>query len=642
MDEFQRATAAAHKDGARLVDRPEAPPDLLQKVLDLAETHFSRHGKRITEYRRMMELVNRQFSPFAQPPDPDRFKVVIPGTAGALIHRIATQIVTDDPIVTYEPRNDSNAAQVQADKNEQFGQAILRGISMNSILPPLQDAAKRALMGMYVLEGPLFDFNAWGPKPTRANTGGGKKALADAQKAYRIRQAENFAVIVRSLDPSTMVWDHYNPLNPRWGIQKTQMPVGLLKTEFPNWENRNRKLNRDIVTVHKYWDPEWRLVLADSQPASFRTENDGKIHTGAVENIYGYVPYMLGFGVWGWADGEPEEIARSLLYWAQDELVEGARIFSAKSWAVQLYGMPPMLSPDPEKTRDELSAGPGAIVQSTDPKNEPRPMQLPRPPEWLDQYEANLAGQIERNTATPAMLGYRQEGTTSGIMSGLHIGEARQQFAPIVTRLQLSAAMILNRTAHIIENIVQEPVSVWAQKPTGRSLITIEPDAFAGAYHYNVDLEPVDPSRDDRRSMLGLNLFAQGLLDPWTVLEDYMRKPNATQIIKRIVKWRVMNSPRYIRLLEEVAAEEAGFADELRAMEEAEAAAGKGGEPVAPEATGDFEALDLAGQGQTPMTPGSGQESSGRFPTRGEPLERQGRLGARVTEPINDRASGFR
>jgi len=625
-----------------LVDQPSGPPELVEKVLDLAETHFARHSKRITEYRQMMALVNRQFIPFADPPDPTRFKVVIPGTAGALIHRIATQIVTDDPVVTYEPRNASSEAQTDADKIEQFGQAVLKGISMNAILPPLQDAAKRALMGMYVLEGPLFDFSAWGPMPTRANTGGASKSLKEAKRKYRLRQAENFAFIVRSLDPSTMVWDHHNVLNPRWGIQKTEMPVSLLRSEFPNWENRNNKNGKDIVTVHKYWDPEWRLVLADSQPASFRTEDDGKIHTGPVENVYGYVPYMLGFGVWGWADGAPEEIARSLLYWTQDEIIEGARVFSAKSWAVQLYGMPPLLSPDPEKTRDELAGGPGAIIQSTDPKNEPRPMQTPRPPEWLDQYEANLAGMVERNTATPAMLGYRQEGTTSGIMSGLHIGEARQQFHPIVSRLQLNAAMILNRTAHLIENVVQERISVWAQKPTGRSLLTIEPDIFAGAYHFNVDLEPVDPSRDDRRSMLGLNLFAQGLLDPWTVLEDHMRKPNATQIIKRIIKWRVMNSPRFVHLLEEVAAQEAGFSDELKQLEQAETFAGTESEGVAPEAIGDFEAVDLAGQGQTPMTPGSGQETSGRFPTRNEPLERQGRLGSRVTEPVNDRASGFR
>ena len=97
--------------------------------------------------------------------------------------------------------------------------------------------------------------------------------------------------------------------------------------------------------------------------------------------------------------------------------------------------MPPLLSPDPEKTAAEMAGGPGAIVQVMDPKNEPRPMQMPRPPEWLDQYEANLVARTERNTVSSAALGYRAEGTTSGIMSGLHIGEARQQFAPIIKRL---------------------------------------------------------------------------------------------------------------------------------------------------------------------------------------------------------------
>lgn len=630
-----------------VVDAPHGPPDLPQKVLDLAETHFARHAQRIAEYKRMMRLVNKKFRPFAQPPDPDRFKVVYPGTAGSLVHRIATQIVSDTPTVTYEPRNGSNEAQTDADLIEQLGQATLAGIAANSAIPPLEDAAKRALMGMYALEGPLFDFSAWGEPPTAKNTGGGRKALAAARRRYRLRQAENFAIQVRSLDPTTIVWDQHNPLNPRWYIQKTEMLVSDLTSDFPTWENRNKKADKDIVVVHKYWDPDWRLVLADSQPATYRVEDSGEIRTGPVPNVYGYVPIMLGFGVWGWADDDPEELCRSLLYWSEDEIIEEARVFSSKSWAVQLYGMPPLLAPDPEKLRDELAGGPGAIVQSSDPKNEPRPMQMPRPPEWLDQYEQNLVARTERNTVSSAMLGYREPGTTSGIQSGLHIGEARQQFGPIIKRLSRNGSTILNRTAHIIENVIQERVSVWLDRPGGRKLLSIDPDVFDGAYHYYVDLEPVDPTRDDRRGMLGLNYFAQGLLDPWTTLEDYLRLPNATKILKNIIKWRVMNSPRYIHLLEEISAQEAGFEEELKALEAAEALAGEG-EPVAPEATGDFETIDMAGMGQTPMTPGpmgaaGGANGNGmRFPTRGQPLERQGRLGARVTEPLNDRASGAR
>jgi hypothetical protein len=589
-----------------------------------------------------MQLVNKTFAPYAQPPDEKLFKVLKPGTAGALIHRIATQIVADTPIVDYEPRNGSNEAQRDADLIEQLGQAVLRGIAVNSSISPLDDAAKRALLGMYALEGPLFDFSAWGEAPTRANTGGGKRALAEARQRYRLRQAENFAIQVRSLDPTTIVWDQHNPLAPRWFIQKTEMPVSLLKSDFPYWENRNRRSGKDLVEVLRYWDRDWRLVLADSQPATWRSEDDGAIVTGTIRNVYGYVPIMLGFGVWGWADSDPQEMARSLLFWSEDEIVEEARVMSAKSWAVQLYGMPILAGQDPEKIRQELSAGPGAIVQSNDPKQDPRPVVMPNPPEWLTRYEADMVSRIERNTVSPAALGYRAEGTTSGVMSGLHIGEARQQFRPIVTRLSLHAATILNRTAHIIENVIAEKVSVWLQRPGGRKLLTIDPDVFQGAYHYHVDLEPVDPTRDDRRGMLGLNYFAQGLLDPWTVLEDYLKIPNSTQVLKRIIKWRTMNSPRFIRLLETIAAQEAGIEEELAALEAAEQSAGGA---VAPEAIGDFEPIDAAASLQTPLTPGGpggGQGDRLSFPTRNQPLERQGRLGARVSEPLNDRASGAR
>ena len=88
----------------------EKKPELTE-VIQLANDAFTTHGTRINEMNRMSDIVNRRYQPFADPPDPKRFKPVIPGTGGAKVHRIASQVVSDRPIVRYPPRNNTNQAQ---------------------------------------------------------------------------------------------------------------------------------------------------------------------------------------------------------------------------------------------------------------------------------------------------------------------------------------------------------------------------------------------------------------------------------------------------------------------------------------------------------------------------------------------------
>lgn len=302
--------------------------------------------------------------------------------------------------------------------------------------------------------------------------------------------------------------------------------------------------------------------------------------------------------------------------------------------------MTPLVSDDPEKTITELAAGLGAVLSAKGPdvgKNAPRPMELPEPPRWLDGYEANLKSIQEQNTFSPGVEGFREEGMTSGTMSGLHIGEARQLFRPVTTRMSHQAGMLLNRAASIMEHLVEEPISVWLDNPGGREIISIKPDEWKGAYHFNVDLEPVDPTRDDRRGMLGLNYYTQNLLDPWTTLEDFLKVENADEVIKRIMKWKVMQSPEMMQIYARIAAEEIGIDDVLAALEEGAAQEPMPGADMGN--SGDFAPVDGA---DIPQAGIPSQEGEMDFPTRNEPLTGDGRIGARVTEPLNSPEAGFR
>jgi len=445
---------------------------------------------------------------------------------------------------------------------------------------------------------------------------------------------------VEAIDPTTVVWDETSPLNPDWVIKRFDMNKRKFESRWPKtWTNPKGRSSFQNVEVTVYWSDNWRLVLGDGDVVSFREETTGNIERGAIENVYGYAPYDFGFGPWSWLGGKPEDMSRGMLFFIEDELMEESRIRSIKSWQAQLYGMTPLVSDDPEKTIAELAAGLGAVLSAKGPdigKNAPRPMELPEPPRWLDSYEADLKSIQETNTFSPGVEGFRQEGMTSGTMSGLHIGEARQLFRPVTTRMSAQVSRLLNRAASIMEHLVEEPISVWLDNPNGREIISIQPDEWKGAYHFNVDLEPVDPTRDDRRGMLGLNYYTQQLLDPWTTLEDFLKVENADEVIKRIMKWKVMQSPEMMQIYARIAAEEIGIDDVMTALEERAQA-----DPDGPDAgdSGDFAPVDGAG---IPQAGVPSQESEMDFPTRNEPLTGPGRIGARITEPLNDPMSGFR
>ena len=616
----------------------EKEPHVVE-VLQLANDAFSTHGTRITEMKRMWDIVNRRYQPFTDPPDPKRFSPVRPGTGGAKIHRTASQIVSDRPIVRYPPRSKTNQSQEIADRMEMFGQGFLQGIARDNMQPPLETAAKHAMMGMWCLEGPLFHFDRWPTQPTK---GGKTRSQYERElHLYNIQQAENFAFEVQAIDPTTVVWDETNPSNPDWVIKRFDMNKRKFESRWPKtWTNPKGKTAFQNVEVTIYWSENWRLVLGDGEEVSYREETKGEIVKGSIKNVYGYTPFSFGFGPWSWLGGKPEDMSRGMLFFIEDELMEESRIRSIKSWQAQLYGMTPLVSDDPEKTITELAAGLGAVLSAKGPdvgKNAPRPMELPEPPRWLDGYEANLKSIQEQNTFSPGVEGFREEGMTSGTMSGLHIGEARQLFRPVTTRMSHQAGMLLNRAASIMEHLVEEPISVWLDNPGGREIISIKPDEWKGAYHFNVDLEPVDPTRDDRRGMLGLNYYTQNLLDPWTTLEDFLKVENADEVIKRIMKWKVMQSPEMMQIYARIAAEEIGIDDVLAALEEGAAQEPMPGADMGN--SGDFAPVDGA---DIPQAGIPSQEGEMDFPTRNEPLTGDGRIGARVTEPLNSPEAGFR
>lgn|GEM_PF-6794542 len=611
------------------------------------------HGQRLNLYRDAKAFYDRTFDVFKQPPKEASFKIIRPGTARRLVDKAALHLTTDNPVVTSMPRDKSSArAQEDADLQEEWGLAFLKQVASSAAIPPLYAMGKEVFFGAGIIKGPIYDFEAWGDKPKRSDYDS-TDDYNEEKELYEIRKSENFPYIVENIHPETVAWDHNNPLDPEWVVQRYMLSYSAVAAKFPHFENLQKHPTTGEVEVIEFWSKYWHAKITDGEPLTFEwgpPEEDGgppTIVRGVVKNIYGFNPYQVVYGVWGMGGPKVEDSAVPMLFGAQDELVEEAVVQSVLNWNTVAYGFQKILSHDPENTRDEMGEL-AAVMQASPDGKLPRPMEQPAAPAWLEQRLGQIQQSIVEDTYATSLGGQRQTGTTSGHMEGLLIGEGRLMFSPINDGQAQAASRILRRAAWIHENLVDEPMTLMSQPVDGRvSLITIDPAIWRGQHNLTVEFEPVDPTRDDRRAMLGLNLWSQGAIDWWEMQEQYLRNPDASGTLQKRMLEVALQNPKIQEIFTQVAIEEWGIDDEMQRMEQS------GGQQVGgPSAVGDFPIaggdMDPLAPGipERPAEPGGAEELAASSPRRGQPSDlpsRQGRSSpAGGFGQINDAASGFR
>ena len=628
----------------------------IDDVLALAIHEFGTgHGRRLELYRQAKAFYDRTFEVFRTPPSDRSFKTIRPGTARRLVDKAALHLTTDNPIVTALPRDKTSArAQEDADMQEEWALAFLHQVSRSASMPPFFAMGKEVFFGAGIIKGPIYDFEAWGTKPKQSEYD--TQELYDEAKAeYESRKAEKFPYVVENIHPETVAWDHQNPLDPEWVIQRYTMSMSAASVKFPHFENIQKAATTGTIEIIEYWSKYWHVKISDGEPLTFAwgpPEEEGdkpKVERGVVKNIYGFNPFQIVYGVWGMGGPKVEDSAVPMLFGAADELIEEAVVQSVLNWNTVSYGYQKILSHDPDTTREEMGEL-SAVMQASPDGNLPRPMEQPDAPAWLEQRLNELQNSIVANTYATSLGGQRQVGTTSGHQEGLLIGEGRLMFSPINDGQAQAASRIVQRAAWIHENLVDEPMSMMAMPVDGRTqMLTIKPNIWRGQYNLTVEFEPVDPTRDDRRAMLGLNLWSQGAIDWWEMQEKYLRNPDASGTLQKRMLEVALQNPKIQEIFTQVAIEEWGIDDEMQRMQEsAGEAVGMGG----PTAVGDFPIaggnMDPTSPGQpgTPPPAGGPEELAASAPRRGQPTDlptRQGRSSpAGAYGQINDADSGFR
>ncbi len=255
-----------------------------------------------------------------QPTPSVQFPAYVPPTARAVIDKAVDHVIVGNPVVTVPRRKETNEAQEQADKLEHFYTAFLRRLDAQQKEPLLRTAAKFGLLcGMFAIKGPLWNRHIAGVQPKRKQ-GEGAKAWESRQSAYKSRQRYTLAVYAQAIDPTTVLLSPGN-YPPQYVIEVTKKSPRYLK------ERWNIDAASDEAEWIEYWDKDTKCYICE-----------GRAVKGPEENIYGYIPYLVGYSGLGYASEKPEDEIVGLLTPVFPALDLQGRIMTALDFILLVVG----------------------------------------------------------------------------------------------------------------------------------------------------------------------------------------------------------------------------------------------------------------------------------------------------------------
>lgn len=517
------------------------------------------------------------------------YEKYVPPTSSALVDTDVDHIITRNPIVTCPPLAETAKGQTTADKLEKLGMSILSYNTSHNPMPPAKSAAKdAAIYGLFCFKGPIYN-----------------ELPPDSEDYY----GQKFPIIFRTVNPMSLLpsptcfWFGEGPV-----IEVKKKTVAEVKMLWPKYKPGNKKDDDELELV-EYWSIRWKAYIADGQPVEI------------VPNVYGYVPYEIGFSGLGRIGVKPEELAVGLLYRVLQSLEIEARTVSAIDAIVQNHAYIKLACEIPPEEL-KLTTGPGGIVYVPKEANI-HPLYEMKVPPFLYDHLGNIRSSIREATYSKVVQGENPPGTTSGYHQRLNISEVRLKFGDVKDNIQFKLGNILGKSAYMIEHLIRKPVSIWGSLHNKHYEETIGPEDIKGHHVFNIDLSETTPEEAERRIMVGSQLLEKGHITFKDFLEHFRREADVNGYIKQQMVERVLNSPMIQEALAASAAQQWGL-DQYIAQAQAQLKTNQsgsqmpfvGGAPGTPQpaAPGSPEELDLMMRQQMMMTPpGAGN----RLPERG-------------------------
>jgi hypothetical protein len=577
-----------NRESANPLEEPLLSIDWVQSTLDSGRKEFDSFYDNCEEAEEFY-LSNFDFSV------PETGSQIRLGTAHSTINTLVAHVTPQFLDISVPPPGPKG--QARAELLEKF----LRGANhmLEQFSPTRRETAKHMALYGVAFEKTEFAANRWEefPEPPEGDdVGDYQEQLQDVLNRRNI----NWPITSTCVNPKMMVWDTNNIQNPRWVMHFYEIDASWVRAHFPSWDGPVEGTVEFVET----WTHSQVCYMAD-----------GKFALEPKRHGYKTLPFTMYWPHTGlMTDGnDASHLYRGILHGNFDMLRAESRLASQyldivgnSAWPTRDFRGPPGIT---EQVMEQYEETPGAKNFLPQNVNVERAI-TPDPPSSIVVAQQMMQQAIESNTAPAVSRGQRPTGAASGYHTAVLAGIAALNFGAYVEAaqrgLQDRNAIIL----HIIENVIQDKVTVFGKTETGPMDAIVRPKDIKGHYVNMVQLSPTSPEEQERKLNLYNSLWRTGFIDQDTALRK-AGVSNALEVRSKLLAEGFLKSEQVQQVLQGEAARRVPILQQL--VEASGAASGQEAEEIAQNI--------LNTQGDTQL-PNAGNFSAGNQPQRSPATER--------------------
>ena len=550
------------------------PPKTEDEALDLIDYARGYYATQVSEFKVDEEYYEGDFGNTVEVPE--GFEVTIPTTGRAIVDEAVDNVEPYEIFVRYAPRGFGKKPQEDADEIMRFLKNMwIYWRQSNSDIDVLRDFIKNLFIYGKGVFKCVPEQTLWPTLSSKDESElmakGGKELVKEKSRIIKKLRAQNFPVIIRSMNPRHIMEDPTMDARKLWVIEYYEISNDEIRNRFAGEYKFFREIWPEDVQVYEVWTATW-------------VDWNARVHRGKhwvfiqgekiVEenNPYHDVPYVIkhsGFGTETY-DGKPERKAvgfftkqiRSLLD------AEKRRITNIDA-LMQQFAFPIALLPISIEGQD-FDLSPGAINYVDEDvmalsKNIFLQAQLPAP-EYMQSLNM-IQNQIERGTTQRAIRGAGVPGTDSAAQLSMITAQAKLRLEPIKRATEEAVDMINSLVLRYVDDVLEDSVSVFGAEPTGPDSYTLKPSQIKGRYRTRTSFMPNEEQVRERKLVLVTDAISKAGLNPYDAF-TYAGWDNAMEVIQRNLAYKIMDHPSVQRQLAKMALEEWGLdATELEMAE---------------------------------------------------------------------------
>tara|TARA_R100000808_G_scaffold22373_1_gene48651 strand:+ start:23 stop:1573 length:1551 start_codon:yes stop_codon:yes gene_type:complete len=373
--------------------------------------------------------------------------------------------------------------------------------------PTRRETAKHMALYGISFEKTEFAANRWEDFPEPPEDGDVSDYKEKLQDVLNRRNI-NWPITSTCINPKMMVWDTNNIQNPRWVMHFYEIDASWVNAHFPSWEGPVEGTVEFVET----WTHSQVCYMAE-----------GKFALEPKRHGYKTLPFTMYWPHTGlMTEGnDPSSLYRGILHGNFDMLRAESRLASQyldivgnSAWPTRDFRGPPGIT---EQVMEQYEETPGAKNFLPQNVNVERAI-TPDPPSSIVIAQQMMQQAIESNTAPAVSRGERPTGAASGYHTAVLAGIAALNFGAYVEAAQRGLQDRNSVILHIIENVIQDKVTVFGKTETGPLDAVVRPNDIRGHYVNLVQLSPTSPEEQERKLNLWNNLWRAGFVDHDTSL----------------------------------------------------------------------------------------------------------------------------